>query len=214
MRHHGLTILVTEAAPGDCDASADGLAASGHRIHRCHPVHDPASPSDARCMAWRPGGRCPLTTADVDLVVDVRSAHGPETSREQGAMCALLAGIPLVVCGPTDATNSMLLRADAICRPHRLASACDTALSPVGPTARRAVTRAARTALAGLSEPPPIAVDLELRGHTVVVDVTVAAAPCATTYPRVRSAVRMAMAAFTPAWPYTPVTVHHAEFTR
>ena len=50
--------------------------------------------------------------------------------------------------------------------------------------------------------------------HHDVVDVTVAAAPCATTYPRVRSAVRMAMAAFTPAWPYTPVTVHHAEFTR
>lgn len=210
MPHHELDIVLTEASEGDCDAAAAELSASGHRVHRCHPAQDPAADPEHRCVAWRPGGRCPLTTEPVDLVIDVRGADGPETPREQAAMCAHLAGVPLIVCGPTDTTNSMLLRADVVCRPDRLALACLTALSPVGPTAHRAVLRAARTALAGLSDLPPVTVHLELRDHTVLVDITVAAAPCATTYPRVRSAVRLALAAFTPAWPYTPVTVHHA----
>jgi hypothetical protein len=119
--------------------------------------------------------------------------------------------VPLVVCGPTDTTNSMLLRADLVCRPDRLVPACHAAASPVSPTAHRVVAEAVCAALAGLGKPPRITVDLELREHTVIADVTVAAAPCATTYTRVRSAVRTALARFTPTWPYVPVTVHHVR---
>ncbi|WP_436776440.1 hypothetical protein [Yinghuangia sp. YIM S09857] len=216
MRHHNLDILLTEATPGDSDRAAEQLAASGHRVHRCHPGARPGTDptqagaaSQPRCVAWQAGGRCPLTSDTIDLVVDVRTAHGPETAREQGTMCALLAGIPLVVCGPTDTSNSLLLRADVVCRPERLTLACHTALSPVGPTAHRAVTRAVHNALTGLDEAPPLSVHLELRDHTVVADVTITGPPCATTYPRVRAAVRTALAPFTPAWPYTPVTIHH-----
>lgn len=209
MGEHTFDILVTEANPGDGDAVIQRLGTSGHRVHRCHP--EPASgaaASDPRCVAWHPGGSCPLITADISLVVDART-HGPETPREQGAMCAILANVPLVVCGPTDTTNTLRLRADVICRADRLELACHTATSPVGPAAHRAVTQAVRTALTGLGGPPPVSVHLDLRDNTVVADVSIHAAPCATTYPRVRSAVRTALARFTEAWPYTPVTIHH-----
>lgn len=213
MHDRAFEVLVAEALPGDADSVSRQLISSGHRIHRCHSVPEPArdAAEDPRCVAWQPGCRCPLTTSDIDLVVDVRTAHGPETAREQGAMCALIANIPLVVCGPTDTDNSMLLRADVVCRPERLVLACHTATSAVSPAAHRAVTRAVRSALTGLGEPPALTVHLELRDHTVVADVTVDASPCATTYPRVRSAVRTALARFTEAWPYTPVTVHHGS---
>ncbi|MCF2533309.1 hypothetical protein [Yinghuangia soli] len=188
-----------------------GRADQGNCTDRPDRVDQAGRPDrPASCVAWEPGSRCPLTIADIDLVLDVRTAHGPETTREQGAMCAQLAGVPLVVCGPTDTSNSMLLRADVVCHPDRLQLACVSALSPVGATARRSVEQALRAALAGLGDPPPVAVSLELRDHTVVADVTVAAAPSATTYTRVRTVVRAALARFTPAWPYVPVTVHHA----
>ncbi|MDI2125455.1 hypothetical protein [Yinghuangia seranimata] len=223
MARHELDVLLTEAQPGDCDGVADRLSASGHRVHRCHRRADAdADPGkageageaekagDARCVAWEPGGRCPLTAGPIDLVVDARTGHGPETPREQGALCALLANVPLVVCGPTDTRNSLLLRADVVCRPERLALACHAAMSPVGPAAHRAVARAVRTALADSGRrSPEICVHLELRDHTVVADITVAAPPSATTYPRVRSAARIALAAFTDSWPYAPVTVYH-----
>ncbi|NUT49037.1 MAG: hypothetical protein HOV94_17275 [Saccharothrix sp.] len=210
MEHRELRVLFTEATAGACDDAARRLADAGHVVHRCHTDAEGAQ-GHVPCIAWQSGAECPLLAGTVDVVVDVRVAHGPETPREQGAMCAMLAGVPLVVCGPTDTTNGPLLRADAVCLPERLLAACHAAASPVGPTAERAVREAIGTALAGLGEPPRISVRLELRDRTVVADVTVAAAPCATTYRRVRTAVRTALARFTPAWPYTPVTLYHVE---
>lgn len=207
MRHHELRILATESRPGDCDAAAAELAGLGHVVHRCHPVGTRAA--EPVCTAWQPGSRCPLMSHTVDVVVDVRSAPGPTTPREQGAMCALLANVPLVVSGPVDSADSLLLRADVVCRPERLVLACHTAASPVSPTAHRAVADALRAALAGLGEPPPLSVHLELRDSTVVADITIAAPPTPTTFTRVRTATRTALARFTPHWPYTPVTVHH-----
>lgn len=209
MRHQELRILVTEEHPGDCDEAAAELGDLGHVVHRCHP--EGAASPERSCIAWQPGGRCPLKTEPIDIVIDVRSAYGPETPREHGAMCALLANVPLVVCGPVDTGNSALLRADVACHRTRLVLACHTAASAVGPTAHRAVTEALRAALTGLGEPPPLTVHLELRDTTVVADITIGAAPTATTYTRVRAATRTALSRFTPTWPYTPVMVHHVR---
>ncbi|HSA51260.1 MAG TPA: hypothetical protein VLH10_14300 [Yinghuangia sp.] len=217
MRHHELNVLLTEAHPGDSETAAALLAGAGHRVHRCHPVARPATGAEdtaeqtsGACVAWHTGGKCPLTTTAIDVVVDARRVSGPETPREQGAMCATLTSVPLVVCGPADTRNTVLLKADSLCDAAHLLAACRSAASPAGRAAHRAVTQAVRTALTGLGDPPAITVELVLRQDTVIADITIAATPSATTYTRVRGAVRTALARFTPSWPYIPVTVHHS----
>ncbi|MFF7250157.1 hypothetical protein ACFZBU_40485 [Embleya sp. NPDC008237] len=209
MRRQELKIVVTESHTGGCEPVASELAAAGHTVLRCH--GGSAAGTEAACAAWAVGGGCPLLAPDVDVVVDVRTEAGPQTTREQGAMCALVAGVPLVVCGPVDTLDGSgtLSRADVVCGRADVEAACRRAFSPIGPTAHRVVARAVSRALAGVTAPDDVHVDLTARESVVVADITVAASPTATTFRRVRSAVRTALAPFTPAWPYVPVTLYH-----
>ncbi|MGW9211618.1 hypothetical protein ACWGR4_32195 [Embleya sp. NPDC055664] len=209
MRRRGLKIVLTESHTGGCEPVAGELTAAGHRVLRCH--GGSAVDTEAPCVAWTVGGGCPLLAPDVDVVVDVRTEAGPQTAREQGAMCALVAGVPLVVCGPVDTLGGTwtLSRADVVCGPADVEAACHRAFSPVGPTAHRVVARAVSRALAGVTAPADVHVGLTARESVVVADITVAASPTATAFRRVRGAVRTALAPFTPAWPYVPVTLYH-----
>ncbi|MFI6986713.1 hypothetical protein ACIBSV_50400 [Embleya sp. NPDC050154] len=207
MHRRGLKIVITESHSGGCRQVATDLAEAGHTVLRCH--EKPGAEPEEPCVAWAAGRGCPLLAPDIDVVVDVRANAGPRTEREQGAMCALVAGVPLVVCGPVDTHDAMLARADVVCRRTDVESACRTAFSPVGPTAHRVVTRAVSLALAGVTAPADVHVDLTVREGMVLADVTVGASPTATAVRRVRGAVRRALAPFTPTWPYTPVTLYH-----
>ncbi|MFE5332818.1 hypothetical protein ACFRCG_41190 [Embleya sp. NPDC056575] len=209
MCRRGLKIVVTESHTGGCGQVVSELTAAGHTVSRCH--DGPAPGPEAPCVAWAAGGECPLLAPDVDVVVDVRTGAGPRTAREQGAMCALVAGVPLVVCGPVDALDGSgtLSRADVVCGRADVEAACHRAFSPVGPTAHRVVARAVSRALAGVAAPGDVQVDLTTRESVVLADITVGASPTATAFRRVRGAVRMALAPFTPGWPYIPVTLYH-----
>ncbi|WP_439678327.1 hypothetical protein [Embleya sp. MST-111070] len=71
------------------------------------------------------------------------------------------------------------------------------------------LARAVSRALAGVTAPADVHVDLTARESVVVADITVVASPTATAFRRVRGAVRTALVPFTPAWPYVPVTLYH-----
>ncbi|WP_439681284.1 hypothetical protein [Embleya sp. MST-111070] len=204
-----MKILITESHADGCGQVANELVEAGHTVLHCH--EGPGVGTAVPCVAWAADGGCPLLAPDVDVVVDVRTEEGPQTTREQGAMCALVAGVPLVVCGPVDTHGGTLSRADVVCGRADVEAACHSAFSPVGPTAHRVVARAVSRALAGVIAPAEVHVDLTARESIVFADITVGASPTATAFRHVRGAVRTALAPFTPAWSYTPVTLYHRE---
>ncbi|WP_216207304.1 hypothetical protein [Amycolatopsis aidingensis] len=86
-----MDVLVTESKFGDADAIAARLRAEGCTVHTCH--------SDMGiCRALAPGAGCPLDGPyPVGLMVDVRSGEEHLTAREFGVVCALRAGLQVVL---------------------------------------------------------------------------------------------------------------------
>jgi len=90
-----LDVMVIESDEGAAAAAAAGLEAAGHHVHRC--TDDGAS---FPCYGVTDPARCPLARhVDVALLVRRQVAPGPSAT-EQGATCALRAGVPLVEDGP------------------------------------------------------------------------------------------------------------------
>lgn len=192
-----MRVLLTEAEPGDAIAAALVLGAAGHTVRYCHPPQHP----DAVCGAVADRGRCPLLHDDADVVVDVRSRPVVATQREQGAVCAVQHGTPLVICGQVVERSEMLARADVRCDSvAELEQACEEATRPTSPTARRAVAAAARRVLASRNLPPPS--EVRLRPGRLVHDVviTLQAELPARERQLVQCAVRSALMAYTPMW--------------
>jgi hypothetical protein len=72
------------------------LEARGHVVHRCHAPGTPAFP----CIGMADASACPLETGiDVALLVR-RGVHPRPAVEEDGARCAIRAGVPLVEDGP------------------------------------------------------------------------------------------------------------------
>ena len=72
------------------------LEARGHVVHRCHSPGRPAFP----CVGMADPGGCPLVQGvDVALLVR-RGVSDRARAEEDGARCALRAGVPLVEDGP------------------------------------------------------------------------------------------------------------------
>jgi hypothetical protein len=91
-----LEVLVIESYPGAAAGAVHDLEAAGHRVQRCYDEDHPGFP----CRGVLDAARCPLAGhADVALLVRGRVAPRP-TALEQGATCALRAGVPLVEAGP------------------------------------------------------------------------------------------------------------------
>ena len=88
-------VLLIESHPHVGDQAADDLAATGHRIHRCH-----TDPRGYRCVALAEDGQCPID-GGIDVAVLVRRPLEPvPTHYEDGVTCARRAGIPIVEQGP------------------------------------------------------------------------------------------------------------------
>ena len=93
-----LAVLVVGTDDWAIDQSAAALQAAGHEPLRCHDPGAPAFP----CNALLPGHRCPLDIG-VDAVVTSRARPvSTPTLNEMGVVCALHAGVPLVVTGISD----------------------------------------------------------------------------------------------------------------
>jgi hypothetical protein len=91
-----LTVLLIESRRGAAASAVRALEAAGHRIHRCHDEDSSGFP----CRGVIDPADCPLAAhADIALLVRDHVAPRP-TALEQGATCAIRAGVPLVEAGP------------------------------------------------------------------------------------------------------------------
>lgn len=195
-----MRVLLTEAEHGDAIPAAHVLGAAGHALRYCHPPDDP----EALCGAVAEGARCPLLQDAVDVLVDVRWRPIDFTPREQGAICAMQRGTPLVICGPLPQRSTLRQRVDAQCASvDRLEQACAQATEHTSPTARRAIAAAVRRVLgiqAGSSE-------VRLLPGRVVSDVVVTLqSPLpAREHHLVQSTVRFALMPYTPLWRHVKV---------
>ena len=91
-----LEVLVIESHRGAAAAAVHDLEAAGHHVQRCYDEDSLGFP----CRGVIDAAQCPLARhADVALLVRSRVAPHP-TALEQGATCAIRAGVPLVEAGP------------------------------------------------------------------------------------------------------------------
>lgn len=99
------------------------LRTAGRRVLRCHEPGEPFFP----CNALLPGRRCPLD-AGIDVVLDIRARPvNPPALPEFGAVCALHAGIPLVVAGVPGDSGFGPWASSAVESGVDFAAACDRA---------------------------------------------------------------------------------------
>ena len=92
-----MRVLVLEGEPGAAGEVERRLRAAGHEVVRCHEPGLPLFP----CVGLSDGA-CPLDGPRVDVAVTVRGHVRPSPAlTEDGAVCALRAGIPLVMAGRT-----------------------------------------------------------------------------------------------------------------
>jgi hypothetical protein len=90
-------VLVLESEPGAAREVEHRLVVAGHEILRCHVAGLPAFP----CLGLS-DGRCPLDEPGVDVVVTVRGHVRPSPApTEDGAVCAIRRGVPVVATGRT-----------------------------------------------------------------------------------------------------------------
>ena len=91
-----MDVLVIESNARSATEVARDLRDAGHRVHTCFEAGMETFP----CRALFSGGHCPLDAPGVDVALLVRAHPWPSpTARERGAICALRAGVPLVVAG-------------------------------------------------------------------------------------------------------------------
>ena len=88
-----MKVLIVESEPSAGDVVEAVLTASGHDTYRCH------DPNCQGSLCSGMGSRCPVEDG-VDVAILARNRTGPETSAlEDGARCAIRAGVPLVLFG-------------------------------------------------------------------------------------------------------------------
>lgn len=124
-----MRVLLSATTPsGDAADVADRLRRAGHTVYGCR--------GGERCTLAM-GGTCPLADHLVDAHVHVRERPGPPSGRDRPFLCAVVAGTPLVLCGPPSPEGPWS-RADVACTPSGVVGALE-----------QAVRRRAGTASAG-----------------------------------------------------------------
>ncbi|MEP7054972.1 MAG: hypothetical protein ABI912_06960 [Actinomycetota bacterium] len=180
------TVLVTDASPAESAVLMTELARVGHEIVRCFPLASVNAP-----CAYIATGVCPVDDKAIDLAVDVRTmTAGALTPREQGAVCALRAGIPVIIA--TDSDNP-LFRLTTTTMAEDAATAVEVALTqPSIQSATRRVGEAAVREL-GLFDPAvKVSVDIVLRDSTLDLVIAIGSRPPAAVMQAVRSAATRA----------------------
>jgi len=118
-----LDVMIIESRPGAAASAVHALEAAGHRIRRCHDEDSTGFP----CRGLIDPGDCPLAAhADLALLVRDGVASGP-TAFEQGTMCAIRAGVPLVEVGPAALDPYEPWLAARVCSAADLVTTCEAA---------------------------------------------------------------------------------------
>ena len=147
-----MRVLVVGASPRGVERASGVLRAAGHDTVHCHAVDEPPFP----CAALVEGGRCPLELGPVDVVLDVheRASHMPSRA-EDGVMCGLRRGIPLVVAGSSVHPYGSWV-SEEVGEDHDIAAACESAVrDSAGQEAEAtAALEAARAALVNVGIDP------------------------------------------------------------
>jgi hypothetical protein len=131
-----LNVLVVENEPGAADPAAQELRAAGHAVLSCHEPGTGAFP----CRGVTDAGACPLRSRDVDVALLVRAGRRVQPNAlEDGARCALVQRVPLVVAGDVvlDPYDEFATR--TLGRTYDVVDACElAATAPVEALGRRA----------------------------------------------------------------------------
>ena len=196
-----MEILITEAAPGDADDVAGELTATGHQVSRCNLA------GTDRCAPLVSGAGCPLHERPIAAVVDVRRRPVAFGQHELGAMCAVRAGVPLVVCGPTPDEAGPWRDADVRCTEDALPDVLALADSVTGSATRRRVEHAVAAALRTLGRPAVAEVDIGSAPGVVRVVVSLAGPVPDLLHEVLPLAVRGALAGVTLHWAQAQVTI-------
>lgn len=93
-----LNVLVVEDDEGASDEAIRELTGAGHAVVRCHDPGAPAFP----CRGLIDPPTCPLRSDAIDVALTVRAGVSTRPApTEDGARCALMSHVPLVVAGPS-----------------------------------------------------------------------------------------------------------------
>jgi hypothetical protein len=195
-----MKILITAPQSEAGAAAADLLGAAGHSVAFCRP--DDGSPL---CAGLGTGPLCPLTTDDIDVVVDARTNAAAMSPREMGVLCALNHGTPLVVAGPVPDQGHPWRDADVLCAADDVVAGCKVAISPIGPSSLRSVRSAATRVLRQHGAGDELTLTIRTRRGEIDVFVT----PDRPLPPKVREAIRTViratLAPYTADWAYAQV---------
>jgi hypothetical protein len=182
-----LNVLVVENEPGAAAAATQELREAGHRVLSCHEPGDAAFP----CRGVDHPAGCPLRSQNVDVALLVRSGvQAQPGAREDGARCALVQRVPLVVAGEPvlDPYDEYATR--TLGRTYDVVDACElAATAPVEALSRRASDVLVEVCGRPLSPAPRAVVTRRAGSLRVAVD-----ADGMTKDERSRAAVRIAMA--------------------
>jgi hypothetical protein len=137
-----LDVLVIESHPGAAASAVEALEAGGHHIHRCY-ENSPGFP----CRGVIDADLCPLA-CNTDVALLVRRGVTPSpTPLEQGATCAIRAGVPLVEEGPASRDPYEPFLAARVT--DDVVSACEAAGETSLGTLRREILRLVAPVLVG-----------------------------------------------------------------
>ncbi len=186
-----LDVLVIESHPGAAAAATDALEAAGHRTSTCDPE---GADREFPCRAVIDPADCPLD-ARPDVALLVRDRNGEPGVREQGASCAIRAGVPLVEAGPPALDPYEPWLAGRVEGDGDVVAACEAArIAALGATRRRILTLVRPSLAAARITMADVACGIEPRGAGLRVrfdiQAPVAAGLCQTLAVRTLDAVR------------------------
>ena len=119
-----LNVLVTETRRDAADEATRELAEAGHLVLRCHDPGARVFP----CRGLVDASTCPLRSHVIDVALTVRSAVSSQPApSEDGARCALMGRVPLVVAGPSELDPYVGLETRVLNRTYNVVAACEEA---------------------------------------------------------------------------------------
>jgi hypothetical protein len=183
-----LNVPVVENEACAADTATQELRAAGHSVLTCHEAGEGAFP----CKAVDDPNACPLRAQPVDVALVVRRGRRAQPNAlEDGARCALVQRIPLVVAGDVvlDPYDEYATR--TLGRMHDVVDACElAATAPIEALGRRA-TEVLREVCGAAAAPAPSARVTRRDGRLLV---AIHDDDAMTKDQRSRAAVKIAMA--------------------
>jgi len=154
-----LNVLLVENEVNAGARAAGELREAGHCVLACHDEDCAAFP----CRGVREPSACPLRSHDVDVALLVRSGvRAQPSAREDGARCAVMQRIPLVVAGEPvlDPYDEFATR--TLSRTYDVVAACElAATAPIDSLSRRATAKLLE--VCGAAAPPGLRAEVTRR---------------------------------------------------